>query len=269
MATTGDLLRGLEERIAEGCRYGDFQYSCDENDDARFLREGIFPCYMPLPGERPIPDGQLTIDEERWRQIVYWGHVDKPRAYREYAEYYLASSGQVYWSDTHQLIPYDRNYHQLLDRKLNAPNPGTEMIHEAFVPRPAFVEFMEAVRRDFLQHRTNVVYGTIRLIERDEESFLAWAREPWICIIFNLHVEHTPAGIEKAKAEFRRLIDRARELGGSYFPTYHRWATREQVLACFPQFPEFLALKRRHDPAERFESDWYRHHLALLGGDAA
>ncbi len=39
-----------------------------------------------------------------------------------------------------------------------------------------------------------VIYGTIRLIERDEESFLAWAREPWACIIFNLHLEHTSAG---------------------------------------------------------------------------
>src|SRR5207253_2628922 len=102
-----ELLSAFEERIAEGCLYGDFQYACDESDARRFLREGVFPCYRPVPDDTLVPEGQLTLDEERWREIVYWGHVDKARAYREYAEYYQASSGQIYWSDTHQLIPYD------------------------------------------------------------------------------------------------------------------------------------------------------------------
>jgi FAD/FMN-containing dehydrogenase len=217
-----------------------------------------------VPNDTPTPDNQLDISVERWRHLVYWGHVEKARAYREYAEYYLASSGQIYWSDTHQMIPYDRDYHRIVDDRAGAPHPATEMIAEAFVPRPAFRDFMEAVRADFLQHETNVVYGTVRLVERDADSFLAWAREPWICIIFNLHVEHTPAGLERARGAFRRLIDRASERGGSYFPTYHRWATREQVLACYPQFPEFLRRKRDFDPDERFSSDWHRHHLALL-----
>jgi FAD/FMN-containing dehydrogenase len=265
MARIRELVPAFEERIAEGYLYGDFQYSCDEGDERRFLREGVFPCYRAVPEDTPIRDDPLDIDEERWREIVYWGHVDKPRAYREYAEYYLASSGQIYGSDTHQLIPYDRGYHQLLDRRMGAAHAATEMIAESFVPRAAFVPVMEAVRADFLQYGTNVVYGTVRLIERDDETFLAWAREPWICTIFNLHVEHTEEGIAAAQAAFRRLIDRAMEHGGSYYPTYHRWATREQVLSCYPQFPEFLRLKRRYDPEERFQSDWYRHHCRLIG----
>ena len=60
------------------------------------------------------------------------------------------------------------------------------------------------------------------------------------------------------------LIDRARERGGSYFLTYHRWARKEQVEDCYPQFRDFLRLKRQYDPTSVFESDWYRHHLALL-----
>ena len=52
--------------------------------------------------------------------------------------------------------------------------------------------------------------------------------------------------------------------GGSYYLTYHRWATRKQVETCYPQFPEFLRLKRRHDPEERFQSDWYRHYKAMF-----
>ncbi len=52
--------------------------------------------------------------------------------------------------------------------------------------------------------------------------------------------------------------------GGSYYLTYHRWATRAQIEACHPRFVEFLQLKRHHDPEELFQSDWYRHHRELF-----
>jgi hypothetical protein len=85
-----------------------------------------------------------------------------------------------------------------------------------------------------------------------------------VCIVLNLHVTHTDDGRRRAADDFRRVIDRAIEQRGSYFLTYHRFATREQVLTCHPRLPEFLAEKRRRDPAERFQSDWYRHHRDML-----
>jgi hypothetical protein len=30
------------------------------------------------------------------------------------------------------------------------------------------------------------------------------------------------------------------------------------------RFAEFLRLKRRHDPDERFQSDWYRHYRTMF-----
>ena len=90
-----------------------------------------------------------------------------------------------------------------------------------------------------------MIYGTVRLIEQDDETFLAWARKPYACVIFNLHVEHTPAAIESAAAAFRDLIDLGIAQGGSYYLTYHRWARKDQVERCYPQLPEFLVIKRR------------------------
>jgi FAD/FMN-containing dehydrogenase len=138
------------------------------------------------------------------------------------------------------------------------------MISELYVPRSELARFFADMREDFRRHGTEVIYGTIRLIEQDDESFLAWARQPWACTVLNLHVSHTPDGIERAAAAFRRLIELARKRGGSYFLTYHKWATREQVSACYPQFQEFLKLKRRFHPEERFQSDWYHHYRTLF-----
>jgi hypothetical protein len=109
-----------------------------------------------------------------------------------------------------------------------------------------------------------VIYGTIRLIERDTESFLAWAREDFACVIFNLHTEHSAGGIERAAGAFRALIDLALACGGSYFLTYHRWARRDQVEAAHPRFAEFLRHKEARDPGHRFQSDWWRHYRMMF-----
>ena len=116
-------------------------------------------------------------------------------------------------------------------------------------------------------HRANVIYGTVRLIEKDDETFLAWARDRYACIIFNLHVDHTPAEIERAADAFRALIDLGIRHGGSYYLTYHRWARRDQVERCYPQLPAFLSLKRQYDPGEVFQSNWYRHYRDMFAGD--
>ena len=114
------------------------------------------------------------------------------------------------------------------------------------------------------EQKASLVYGTVRLIERDEECFLAWARQPWACVIFNLHVTHDLAGLQSAERAFRALIDAGIHYGGSYYLTYHRWATRRQLELCYPQFREFLAKKLIYDPGELFQSAWYVHQKKLL-----
>jgi FAD/FMN-containing dehydrogenase len=109
-----------------------------------------------------------------------------------------------------------------------------------------------------------VIYGTVRLIQKDDESFLPWASEDFACIIFNLHTEHSVEGIAKSADAFRRLIDLALGFGGSYFLTYHRWARRDQIELAYPMFRRFLEQKQSLDPGGRFQSDWWRHHRDLF-----
>ncbi len=254
-----DVIPTLQARAAEGCAYGDFQFAIDPAGED-FLRQGICAVYRPVADETPLPPGQRALSRADWEGLITLSHTDPRRASDTYTQHYLATDGQIYWSDSHQLADYHDGYHATLDQRLGAAHPGSEMITELYVPRQDLPRFMAEVAADFRQHGTQVIYGTVRVIERDEETVLAWAREPWVCIIFNLHVEHTPEGIARAAAAFRSLIDRALTLGGSFYLTYHRWATREQIEAAYPAFPAFLAEKLRHDPGERFQSDWYRHY---------
>jgi FAD/FMN-containing dehydrogenase len=260
--STDRLVQRLDRRIAEGYEFGDFQFAIDPSSPG-FLNAGICSCYRPVAEDVEVPDEQRVLGERDWELLVRLAHEDKRRAFDHYARHYLATDGQIYWSDTHQLAEYVDDYHAMLDRHSCGP-PASEMIGEVYVPRGALDSFFQDVRDDFRRRRVDVIYGTVRLIERDAETFLAWARNRWACIVFNLHVEHTPQGVAKAAEDFRRLIEHARRYGGSYYLTYHRWARRDQVEACYPQIREFLRLKREFDPDERFESDWYRHHRAMF-----
>jgi hypothetical protein len=132
------------------------------------------------------------------------------------------------------------------------------------VPRGDLPDFLAQAAELLRSNRTIVIYGTVRLIEKDNESFLAWAKEPYACIIFNLLTFHTSDGIEASARSFRGLIDLAIARGGSYYLTYHKFAKPDQAIACYPQFKQFLDLKRKYDPTERFQSDWYRHYQKLF-----
>jgi FAD/FMN-containing dehydrogenase len=257
------LIAAFDERVRSGFLYGDFQFATDPDSD-EFLSTGVFSCYRPAPDDAPMPADQRALSLEDWKGLLYLAHTNKSEAFARYAAHYLATSGQIYDSDGHQMGEYIDDYHVELDRVLGAEHPATEMISELYVPRERLGELVADLAEEFRRARVDVIYGTIRLIERDDETFLPWARDRFACVIFNLHTEHTPNGLERSRKAFRYLIDAASSRGGSYFLTYHRWATKEQVLRCYPQFPEFLARKRAYDPGEVFQSDWYRHHRELL-----
>jgi FAD/FMN-containing dehydrogenase len=254
---------GFAQRIADGYLYGDFQYATDSGRDS-FLRKGVFSCYRPVdPGTR-VTSNPTRFHPEDWARLVYYGHTHKRRAFEAYSKRYLATSGQIYWSDSQLSAAYIEDYHAEVDRKMHVKTKATEMITEIYVPRASLLAFLADARRELRDRDANLIYGTIRLIERDDETFLRWAKEPYACVIFNLHVTHDPAAIDKAAEAFRGLIDIGIHYGGSYYLTYHRYATGEQVRACYPQFAEFLALKRKYDPDEAIQSDWYRHYRSLF-----
>ena len=259
-----DSLDGrFRDRIDAGFQFGDFQFQIDHDSDD-FLRHGIFSCYRPLPDDADLPPDPPSLKREDWLNLLTLAHTDKSRGFQLYEEHYHRTDGTRHWSDTHQFTTYVDGYHQEIDRRLGSRCPGSEMISELYVPRTALPVFLARARDDLWRLKASVIYGTVRLIERDSESALAWAREPWACVIFNLCVEHSPQGLAKAEAVFRQLIDRALEQGGSFYLTYHKFARRDQVEAAYPQFADFLKRKRAWDPAERFQGDWYRHHRAMF-----
>jgi hypothetical protein len=209
---------------------------------------------------------------DAWLKLLKLAHDDKRAAFALYSQHYLRTDGKLYWSDTMQLSTYIPSYADFLEAARDAgaesAQKETLVIGEHYVPREQLLAFMHQARELLRAFGTEVIYGTIRAIARDTTSFLPWAKDDFACVIFNLRTPHSPTGLRRTEETFRALVDASTRLGGSFFLTYHRYASAAQVEAAYPRFREWLGLKRQHDPHELFASTWYAHYRDAFAAGA-
>lgn len=162
-----NMLARMDQCRREGFLYGDCQYSINLDSDEEF-HPGVFSCYKPVPDDASSPRPQKHLSADDWAALYTLARTDKAKAFEKYSQYYLSTSGQIYWSDIHQLSNVFEGYSRAVNTK-----SGTEMITEVYVTRDALIPLLRDVRRDFVQHNVDMTYGTIRFIETDNETFLA------------------------------------------------------------------------------------------------
>jgi FAD/FMN-containing dehydrogenase len=260
--TSDVIVDRFDDAVDRGSLYGDFQFAIDPRS-ADFLYRGIFSRYRVVDDDTPIPASQIYFSEDKWLALLRLARTKPSDAYHAYVSFYRSTDGQFYDSDTHQLSTYVPRYHDRL-ADLPAEAQGSEVISELYVPRADLHRFLRRAADVLRGCQAPVTYGTVRLIQQDTESFLRWASEDYACVIFNLLTPETSAGRDRTKRTFQSLYDIALGMNGSFYLTYHNFATREQVERAYPQLREFLARKRDHDPCERFQSNWYRHMQGLF-----
>jgi FAD/FMN-containing dehydrogenase len=256
-----DVAAKIEKETSEGALYGDFQYSVDPQSPD-FIKRGILTFYKPASSAVPITDAG-EMDDAQFSKLLTLVHTAPGDAFRAYSKAALATSGQIVWSDLHQYSAYPRFYHHQIDQ-LSPKYAGTDPLAEVYVPRAELSDFISAARAELLKQNAEMVYGTIRFIRKDDVSFLPWAKQDYACVIFTLHMPSGSAGHEKTIATFRNLIGLALQQKGCFYLTYQRAATRQQIETAYPQFSQFLALKKKYDPGELFQSDWYRAYKGMF-----
>lgn len=264
-----DAMNAVYRRAGEGCLYGDFQFVIDADDES-FLRRGVFACYKPSSEVGADPGTTSDLPADAWLKLLKLAHEDKKAAFRLYSQHYLGTDGSHYWSDTMQLSTYIPSYADFInsDAVTGTGNAVKEtlVIGEHYVPADRLLAFMREAREILRKFGSEIIYGTIRAIQKDTVSFLPWAREEYACVIFNIRTRHTEDGLRRTADTFRALVDASSALGGSFFLTYHQHASVAQVERCYPRFREFLRLKKRYDPSELFCSSWYAHYRDAFAG---
>lgn len=263
MVTAEDVLGELHKRTEAGAIYGDYQLCIDSTSDD-FLTSGILSTYQPeeLAPEKfaGIKDNQTAYSAEEWRELLYLAHTDKKMAFAKYRDHCKSTDGKLYLTDKIQLCTYTSGYHSDLPEK----HAGADISCELFVPRRYLNFLLNRAARLLRERKADVIYATVRLVEPEKETYLNWATQNYACLTIYQHSSLDDGDLEYTKETCRELIDLALALSGKFYLSYNRMANKDQLLAAYPQFLDFVEKKQVLDPYSVFSSNWYGHHQWLL-----
>jgi FAD/FMN-containing dehydrogenase len=154
---------------------------------------------------------------------------------------------------------FSRN--QILDEGVevfqNRSTESTDILHEYFVPRQRAMGFVAAMRELIPRHSANLLNVTVREVNEDTDTFLRYAHQPMISFVMLFVQEASAGGEQRMAALTRDLIDAALDHEGSYYLPYRLHATVEQFHRAYPQAREFFDRKRKYDPGELFQNQFY------------
>jgi FAD/FMN-containing dehydrogenase len=140
----------------------------------------------------------------------------------------------------------------------------TDILHEYFVPPTALETFLRDCRRIIPASDQDLLNLTLRWVEADTVSLLAFAPEPRIALVMFFSQLMTAGAEADMRRLTERLIDAALAAGGSFYLPYRLHARPDQVLKAYPRLAAFVEAKRQWDPQLRFRNQmWDRYFGAI------
>ena len=148
---------------------------------------------------------------------------------------------------------------------LDDRNPDrTDILHEYFVSPERFPAFLEVCRAVIPASYQELLNVTLRFIDSDPDSWLAYAPVPRIAAVMSFSQEMTARAEADMARMTRALIDGITGIGGTYYLPYRPHATLDQLVRAYPRAPEFAAAKRALDPGLTFRNNLWDSYLGAL-----
>ncbi|MEP3333584.1 hypothetical protein [Sedimentitalea sp.] len=124
----------------------------------------------------------------------------------------------------------------------------TDILHEYFVSPDRFADFLALCRAVIPGSYQEFLNVTLRFVDTDPHSWLAYASTPRIAAVMSFSQEMTA----RAEADMQRmtedLIDGVIAIGGTYYLPYRPHARKDQLATAYWRASEFSAAKRVLDP---------------------
>ena len=146
----------------------------------------------------------------------------------------------------HDSVPYLRN-------RLAGE---TDILHEYFIPRARFADFIDAARRIFREHKANVLNASVRVVHREEVA-LTYAPADSFSLVLYVNQRTDDSGNAAMERLTRALIEAAAQAGGTFFLPYQLHYTAAQLERGYPSIREFFSAKRRYDPDGLLTNTWH------------
>jgi FAD/FMN-containing dehydrogenase len=218
---------------------------------AKMFNEVLVNVFYPESG--PIP--QLTGTGSHWLpRLVFRG-----------------SAGSTYgkemrWSAETKVQPeltgtvFSRN--QLMNDNaewyLDHSPETTDILHEYFVGPENAAQFLASAQKIIRNHNGDLLNVTVRDVRADHDTFLNYATQDMFAFVMFFSQPRTATGEADMQTMTREMVDAVLKAGGRYYLPYRLHPTPAQFRSAYPQAAEFFDLKRRYDPQEVFQNEFYR-----------
>ncbi|MBP1856821.1 FAD-binding oxidoreductase [Rhizobium herbae] len=140
----------------------------------------------------------------------------------------------------------------------------TDILHEYFVAPSRFAEFVALCRDVIPASFQQLLNVTLRYVDTDRDSVLAYATEPRIAAVMLFSQEKTVRGEEDMARMTRELIERVLSIGGTYYLPYRPHASVDQFVRAYPRAAAFAVKKREFDKGLLFRNHLWDAYLGKL-----
>jgi FAD/FMN-containing dehydrogenase len=146
----------------------------------------------------------------------------------------------------------------------NRDRRRTDILHEYFVAPERFPEFVEACREVIPSSYQELLNITLRFVDTDRQSWLAYATVPRIAAVMLFSQEMSVRGEADMARMTEALIGRVLDLGGAYYLPYRPHATDSQFRRSYSRAGEFVTRKRELDPTLVFRNRMWDRYMANM-----
>jgi FAD/FMN-containing dehydrogenase len=225
----------------------------------RFFEQALLVTLRPTSDQSDLPTASGSDFISRSARTIFRAQVDSDRAKR------------LRWWTESQLGPWlagDATRNRLMNEPvitLDDRDPfRTDILHEYFVPPARFADFVTACQQAIPSSYQQLLNITLRYVDTDRDSVLAYAPAPRIAAVLLFSQEKTARGEADMARMTRALIDRVLDLGGTYYLPYRPHASRDQLSRGYPRAAAFAARKREVDRELLFRNQLWHDYLAHL-----
>jgi FAD/FMN-containing dehydrogenase len=234
--------------------YGRMDVSLD-----RFLERALLVTYRPADDQSGIPAASGSGFISRAARYLLRAQVESDRA------------KHVRWWTEVGLGPRvsgDATRNSLMNEPvvtLDDRDPfRTDILHEYFVAPERCAEFVKACQTVIPASYQQLLNITLRYVNTDHDSVLAYAPEPRIAAVLLFSQEKTVRGETDMAHMTRALIERVLDIGGTYYLPYRPHASLAQLSRGYPRASAFAASKRAMDPDLLFRNQLWDDYFARL-----
>jgi hypothetical protein len=225
-------------------------------DAQRFLREALLVTLRPVAGAPPAATSGglfVSLSREVFRAQIGSDRAKRARWYAETVAGPKTSSG---------IASRNRLLNEPVANLAGRDRSRTDILHEYFLPAEGLEPFLVACRTMIPGSRQDLLNVTLRYVQEDRTSALAYARGNRVAAVMLFSQKMTPADEEDLVAMTQRLIDAALEAGGSFYLPYRLHARRDQVNAGLPADRGGGGPQAHYDPGLLLRNTMWHRYLA-------